>query len=81
MTGKPGADPGPERLGPHVLREYALLADGERGAVLGPAGDRGPGRRWPRLDEMLRSANPRRTLHLVVARVTGRARINYRRSA
>ncbi|MDT0263695.1 glycoside hydrolase family 15 protein [Jatrophihabitans lederbergiae] len=24
---------------PHVLREYALLADGERGAVLGPAGD------------------------------------------
>lgn len=24
---------------PHVLREYALLADGERGAVLGPRGD------------------------------------------
>lgn len=24
---------------PHVLREYALLADGERGAVLGPCGD------------------------------------------
>lgn len=24
---------------PHVLREYALLADGERGAVLGPGGD------------------------------------------
>ncbi len=24
---------------PRVLREYALLADGERGAVLGPAGD------------------------------------------
>jgi hypothetical protein len=24
---------------PHVLREYALLADGERGALLGPEGD------------------------------------------
>ena len=24
---------------PHVLREYALLADGERGAILGPRGD------------------------------------------
>ncbi len=24
---------------PHVLREYALIADGERGAVLGPRGD------------------------------------------
>ena len=24
---------------PHVLREYALLADGERGAVVGPGGD------------------------------------------
>jgi GH15 family glucan-1,4-alpha-glucosidase len=24
---------------PHVLREYAVLADGERGAVLGPQGD------------------------------------------
>jgi hypothetical protein len=24
---------------PHVLREYALLADGERGAILGPHGD------------------------------------------
>lgn len=24
---------------PHVLREYSLLADGERGAVLGPCGD------------------------------------------
>ncbi len=24
---------------PHVLREYALLADGERGAVIGPRGD------------------------------------------
>ena len=25
--------------GPHVLREYALLADGERGALVGPRGD------------------------------------------
>ncbi|MDT7596715.1 MAG: alpha,alpha-trehalase [Pseudonocardiales bacterium] len=24
---------------PHVLREYALLADGERGALVGPRGD------------------------------------------
>ena len=24
---------------PHVLREYALLADGERGIVVGPRGD------------------------------------------
>jgi GH15 family glucan-1,4-alpha-glucosidase len=30
----------PEYLGtPHVLREYALLADGERGIVVGPRGD------------------------------------------
>ena len=28
-----------ERFPPHVLREYALLADGERGAVVGPRGD------------------------------------------
>ena len=26
-------------LGLHVLREYALLADGERGALIGPRGD------------------------------------------
>ena len=26
-------------LPPHVLREYALLADGERGVVVGPRGD------------------------------------------
>jgi GH15 family glucan-1,4-alpha-glucosidase len=26
-------------LSPHVLREYALLADGERGVVVGPRGD------------------------------------------
>jgi alpha,alpha-trehalase len=25
--------------GPHVLREYALLADGERGILVGPRGD------------------------------------------
>ncbi|MFI6088166.1 glycoside hydrolase family 15 protein [Streptomyces sp. NPDC051218] len=31
-------DPGPE-FPPHVLREYALLADGERGALIGPHGD------------------------------------------
>lgn len=29
------------RFPPHVLREYALLADGERGAVVGPRGDIG----------------------------------------
>ena len=28
-----------EELAPHVLREYALLADGERGVVVGPRGD------------------------------------------
>ena len=34
------ASAGPsDRLPPHVLREYALLADGERGAVVGPRGD------------------------------------------
>ncbi len=36
MTGDPAA-----RFPPHVLREYALLADGERGAVVGPRGDIG----------------------------------------
>ena len=39
MTGQPGADSGPDRFPPQVLRDYALLADGERGAVLGPRGD------------------------------------------
>ncbi|MGH8862326.1 MAG: glycoside hydrolase family 15 protein [Jatrophihabitantaceae bacterium] len=29
----------PLSMPPHVLREYALLADGERGAVVGPRGD------------------------------------------
>ena len=28
-----------EHYPPHVLREYALLADGERGALIGPRGD------------------------------------------
>lgn len=28
-----------EDIAPHVLREYALLADGERGVVVGPRGD------------------------------------------
>jgi hypothetical protein len=28
-----------EQFPPHVLREYALLADGERGALIGPKGD------------------------------------------
>ena len=27
------------RARPHVLREYALIADGERGALIGPRGD------------------------------------------
>jgi hypothetical protein len=29
----------PSRLAPHALREYALVADGERGALIGPRGD------------------------------------------
>ncbi|MEP7177461.1 MAG: glycoside hydrolase family 15 protein, partial [Pseudonocardiales bacterium] len=33
-----GASPS-DRIPPQVLREYALLADGERGAVVGPRGD------------------------------------------
>ena len=28
-----------ETFGPHILREYALLADGERGILVGPNGD------------------------------------------
>jgi hypothetical protein len=28
-----------DQIAPQVLREYALLADGERGAVVGPGGD------------------------------------------
>ena len=38
MTARPSGVAA-DRLQPHVLREYALLADGERGAVLGPRGD------------------------------------------
>src|SRR3954470_6406060 len=34
-----GALRAPARSAPHVLREYALLADGERGVVVGPRGD------------------------------------------
>ena len=33
------ASPPMSVTGPHVLREYALLADGERGALIGPHGD------------------------------------------
>src|SRR5947208_14682396 len=29
----------PPESPPHVLREYALLADGERGVLVGPRGD------------------------------------------
>src|SRR3954453_4212579 len=33
------ADGSTRQYSPHVLREYALLADGERGALMGPRGD------------------------------------------
>jgi alpha,alpha-trehalase len=33
------AAPGDASQAPHVLREYALIADGERGALVGPRGD------------------------------------------
>ena len=36
MSGRPDEPAGPA---PNVLREYALLADGERGALVGPRGD------------------------------------------
>ncbi len=39
MIGQLEQEPDPATFPPHVLREYALLADGERGAVLGPQGD------------------------------------------
>ncbi|MFI9722067.1 glycoside hydrolase family 15 protein [Streptomyces sp. NPDC052396] len=32
-------DPSPGRFPPHPLRQYALLADGERGVMIGPAGE------------------------------------------
>jgi hypothetical protein len=37
MNPPPAPDPG--ITAPHVLREYALLADGERGILVGPRGD------------------------------------------
>ena len=36
---KDDEQPGRPLYPPHVLREYALLADGERGALVGPRGD------------------------------------------
>src|SRR3954447_5744639 len=38
MRGRRGGHP-PEMEAPHVLREYSLIADGERGALIGPRGD------------------------------------------
>lgn len=38
MAGAPGAG-SPDALLPHVLRDYAFVADGERGALCGPRGD------------------------------------------
>jgi alpha,alpha-trehalase len=38
-TGRVQAHPNQASIPPRVLREYALLADGERGAIVGPAGD------------------------------------------
>ncbi len=34
-----GTEKGLEPMPPHALRDYALLADGERGAVVGPRGE------------------------------------------
>ena len=39
LTGAPRRGLGPIGVAPHVLREYALLADGERGVLVGPRGD------------------------------------------
>jgi hypothetical protein len=39
MASAGGADLLASALSPRVLREYAMLADGERGAIVGPAGD------------------------------------------
>jgi len=39
MTGKRNDEDGAADYPLHVLREYALLADGERGALVGPRGD------------------------------------------
>jgi hypothetical protein len=35
----PGGSPGDEVSPPHILREYSLLADGERGVLVGPRGE------------------------------------------
>ncbi len=39
MTAKTSSISGAGEYPPHVLREYALLADGERGILVGPRGD------------------------------------------
>ena len=39
MSRRSPGHPEPGEEEPHVLREYALLADGERGVLLGPRGD------------------------------------------
>lgn len=39
MATKTGNPTAPEEFPLHVLREYALIADGERGALVGPRGD------------------------------------------
>ncbi|MFI1179717.1 glycoside hydrolase family 15 protein [Streptomyces sp. NPDC020799] len=39
MTAQNAAAPGEGGFPPHPLREYALLADGERGILVGPRGD------------------------------------------
>lgn len=41
MSGSVPAADLPARSQPHVLREYALLADGERGGLIGPRGEIG----------------------------------------
>jgi GH15 family glucan-1,4-alpha-glucosidase len=38
-SGRVRSDPDQDAIPPRVLREYALLADGERGALVGPEGD------------------------------------------
>jgi alpha,alpha-trehalase len=38
-TGVANDDSDPVSFGPHVLREYALVADGERGGLIGPHGE------------------------------------------
>ena len=38
-AGQPARDLVAAQFPPHALRDYALLADGERGALIGPRGD------------------------------------------